>query len=149
MLRGSKAKSEIFLPPDLWPFEIDKGKISQCFGNLIVNASQAMPQGGTIEILGENAVIEAESGLPVTCGEYIKILIKDQGAGIPKEHLSRIFDPYFTTKKDGTGLGLATTYSIIKKTWRVYYGGIPARRRDNLLYLPSRFNQGNVSGGAY
>jgi len=73
-----------------------------------------MPEGGIIEVCAENITIDASYGFPVKEGEYIKISIKDQGVGIPEEYLTKIFDPYFTTRQKGSGLGLATTYSIIK-----------------------------------
>ncbi|MBA7510319.1 Sensor histidine kinase RcsC [subsurface metagenome] len=113
-LRGSKVRCEFSLPADLWPVEVDEGQISQVINNLIINADQAMPEGGIIEVCAENITIDASYGFPVKEGEYIKISIKDQGVGIPEEYLTKIFDPYFTTKQKGSGLGLATTYSIIK-----------------------------------
>jgi CheY-like chemotaxis protein len=114
-LRGSNVKCEFFIPNDIWPTEIDKGQISQVISNLIINADQAMPGGGIIKVRVENLVVSAEHALPIKEGKYVKIEIEDEGIGIHKEHLARIFDPYFTTKQRGSGLGLATSYSIIKK----------------------------------
>lgn len=114
-LRGSQVKSACRIPADLWTVEVDLGQMSQVIHNLVMNADQAMQHGGTIEVHCENAVIEAGNVLPIAQGRYVKISIKDQGTGIPKEDLQRIFDPYFTTKQKGSGLGLATVYSIIKK----------------------------------
>ncbi|MEW5803653.1 MAG: MEDS domain-containing protein [bacterium] len=114
-VKGSKTRCTFFLPEDLWPVEADEGQISQAVTNLIINGRQAMPCGGMISICAENVTLGVESGLPVKCGKYIKISVKDQGTGISKENLPRIFDPYFTTKETGSGLGLATTYSIIKR----------------------------------
>lgn len=113
-LRGSKVRCQFSLPADLWPVEVDEGQIGQVINNLIINADQAMPEGGIIEVCAENITIDASYGFPVKEGEYIKISIKDQGVGIPEEYLTKIFDPYFTTRQKGSGLGLATTYSIIK-----------------------------------
>ncbi|MEA1996260.1 MAG: ATP-binding protein, partial [Gemmatimonadota bacterium] len=93
--------------------EIDEGQISQVINNLIINAVQAMPEGGTIKITVEN--IDLETSLPVEHGEYVKITVKDSGCGISEKYLTKIFDPYFTTKQQGSGLGLATSYSIIRK----------------------------------
>jgi len=101
-------------PEDLWPAEIDEGQISQVIHNLVQNAEQAMPSGGIIDIKTENITIGAESGLLMKEGKYVKIIFADQGIGIPKENIIKIFDPYFTTKEEGSGLGLAATYSIIK-----------------------------------
>jgi PAS domain S-box-containing protein len=113
-LRGFKIRCEFSMPQDLWPVEIDKGQINQVVNNLIINADQAMPEGGIIKVSAENATIRKQDVLPLQPGKYVKITLKDHGIGIPKQHLQRIFDPYFTTKHKGDGLGLATSYSIIK-----------------------------------
>jgi len=115
VLRGSKSRCEFSIAEDLWPAEIDVGQISQVINNIVINANQAMPEGGIIQVAAENLIINAGHGLPVNPGRYIRISIKDQGVGIAEKHLKSIFDPYFTTKHDGSGLGLATTYSIIEK----------------------------------
>lgn len=116
-LRGSNVRCEFSIPHDLWIVEVDKGQMSQVIHNLILNAQQAMPAGGIIKVTAENKMVgvEGEQGLPLPMGPYIKLSIQDEGTGIPAEHLPKIFDPYFTTKQKGSGLGLATTYSIIKK----------------------------------
>jgi PAS domain S-box-containing protein len=113
-LRGTNVTCEYLLPADLRPVEIDEGQISQAVNNLVINAVHAMPGGGAITISAENAAIRPESGLPLNEGAYVLIKIRDTGIGIPKEYLPMIFDPYFTTKKKGSGLGLAVTFSIIK-----------------------------------
>ncbi|RLB90540.1 MAG: hypothetical protein DRH50_12220 [Deltaproteobacteria bacterium] len=113
-LRGSNVRCEYFLSDNLWPIELDEGQMSQVINNLVINAQQAMPEGGIINVRAENTVVEKEYGFPLKKGKYIKITIEDQGLGIAKEHLSKIFDPYFTTKQKGSGLGLTTAYSIIK-----------------------------------
>lgn len=115
VLRGSKSGCEFSIPEDLWPAEVDVGQISQVINNIVINARQAMPDGGVIRISAENLIIDTGHGLPLAPGRYIKISIKDQGIGVAEKHFSNIFDPYFTTKQQGSGLGLATTYSIIKK----------------------------------
>ena len=111
-LSGSKAGSQLILPEDLWPVEVDDGQISQVFNNLLINADQAMPEGGTITVRGENVTVVDE--LPLAKGDYVKITLSDQGVGIPAHYLGKIFDPYFTTKQGGSGLGLATSHSIIR-----------------------------------
>ncbi|MBI4698904.1 MAG: PAS domain S-box protein [Nitrospirae bacterium] len=111
--RGSNIKCDFSIPDDLWPVEIDEGQISQVINNLVINANQAMPKGGTIHVQAENIVVGVNSTLPLPNGDYIKISVKDEGVGIPEEDLPKIFDPYFTTKQQGSGLGLTTTYSII------------------------------------
>jgi len=113
-LRGSNLKCTFNIPGDLWAAEIDEGQINQVLYNLVINANQAMPGGGTISIIAENIYVNEESKLPLKVGEYIKIYVKDHGVGIPEDQIQKIFDPYFTTKKKGSGLGLSSTYSIIK-----------------------------------
>jgi signal transduction histidine kinase len=102
------------LPENLWSADVDEGQISQVIQNLIINADHAMPEGGTITISSENTVVAEPSPLPLRPRNYVKISVRDHGVGIPREHLSKIFDPNFTTKEQGSGLGLATSYSIIK-----------------------------------
>ena len=113
-LRGSNIRFTYAIPPDLWPVEIDEGQITQVMHNLVLNATQAMTEGGTIDIRAENIKEGTKDMLSLEHKKYIKFSIKDRGIGITKEHIKKIFDPYFTTKKDGSGLGLASTYSIIK-----------------------------------
>ncbi len=93
--------------------DADEGQISQVINNIIINADQAMPEGGTIWINMENTELDRKNNLPLQKGRYVKISVKDQGIGISNEHIHKIFDPYFTTKQMGSGLGLATCYSII------------------------------------
>jgi PAS domain S-box-containing protein len=112
-LRGSKVKVSCKISKTLWPVEVDTGQISQVIYNLVINAKQAMPRGGIIEISAENMV--NEYGNRFNPGNYVKIAVKDQGIGIPMENLTKIFDPFFTTKNEGSGLGLTTSYSIIKQ----------------------------------
>ncbi len=112
--RGSQVRCDFAFPPDLWPAEVDPGQFSQVIQNLAINAIQAMPTGGAITIIAENATLKEHQGLPLPPGKYVKIRVKDQGIGIPSDYLPKIFDPYFSTKQKGSGLGLATAYSIIK-----------------------------------
>ncbi len=94
--------------------EADEGQINQVIGNLLINSNQAMPEGGIIKITAENILVKAKSKLPMPKGKYVKLAIADQGIGISPEYLEKIFDPYFSTKQKGSGLGLATAYSIIR-----------------------------------
>jgi PAS domain S-box-containing protein len=112
-LRGSNVRCHFYVPENLWPVDVDAGQISQVINNVIINADQAMPEGGIITVRAENAVVGADA-VP-TPGNYIKIAISDQGVGIPQQYLQKVFDPYFTTKQKGSGLGLATSYSIINR----------------------------------
>ena len=115
VLRGSSVRCHLHIPEHLWPVVVDEGQISQVLQNLVINAEQAMPEGGEIEFNVDNISIPSPSDLPLKAGNYVRATVTDQGIGIPLDHLSKIFDPYFTTKQKGSGLGLATTYSIIKR----------------------------------
>ncbi|MBF0277377.1 MAG: PAS domain S-box protein [SAR324 cluster bacterium] len=112
--RGSNSICRFKLSDDSWFVEVDPGQINQVISNLIINANQAMPDGGTIEVHSENIILEKDDGLPLPGGRYIKISIEDQGVGISKKHLSKIFEPFFSTKQKGSGLGLAITFSVVK-----------------------------------
>jgi len=117
-LTGSPVRCGFDFSDDLYPVDIDGGLMHQVINNLVINAEQAMPQGGIITIRTVNLVFNEKtliSGIQLEKGKYIRISIEDHGIGIQKEHLDKIFDPYFTTKQRGSGIGLATTYSIIKK----------------------------------
>lgn len=114
-LHGSRVKCEYNLPAELWPADADKGQLGQVVQNLVINAVQAMPEGGSIRISAANEEIGPEPRKPLAPGHYVRISVSDTGAGIKAEHLARIFDPYFTTKQHGSGLGLTTVYSIIRK----------------------------------
>lgn len=111
---GAKVKCEFNFTDNLWRVDADKGQIEQVINNLVINANQAMPQSGTIYINTQNVNVDPQTGIPLPAGRYIRITIKDEGMGISKKHFSNIFDPYFSTKQEGSGLGLATTYSIVK-----------------------------------
>jgi PAS domain S-box-containing protein len=119
-LSGSRADSRINLDTDLWQVEADEGQIAQVIQNIVLNADQSMPLGGTIVITAKN-MRAPKKGSPqlLEAGKYVEISVQDNGIGISEEYLPKIFDPYFTTKLKGSGLGLATCYSIIKN-----HGGI-------------------------
>ena len=114
-LRGSTVACEFSLPPGLAPVEGDEGQLRQVLHNIVINAVQAMPQGGVIEVIAANTKIAARKPPSLAPGDYVTITIRDHGDGIAKEHLAKIFDPFFTTRQGGSGLGLATSYSIVKK----------------------------------
>lgn len=113
-LRGSNVSSSLNIVSGLWPANVDPGQISQVLENLVINSAQAMPSGGKVDIEAKNITLDGNADLPLSAGKYVRIVVRDNGCGIDNDSLKKIFDPYFTTKKTGTGLGLATTYSIIK-----------------------------------
>ena len=113
-LRGSNVKCDFGIQGDLQPCDIDDGQISQVVNNIIINANQSMPEGGIIKVNAENCSVDESDNLPLKEGEYVKISIQDKGIGIAPENINRIFDPYFSTKEKSSGLGLASSYSIIK-----------------------------------
>lgn len=114
MLSGSKSRCDFLIPGDLWSVAADEAQLNQVFSNLLINADQAMPEGGVIKIIAENIIVGAGRDSTLAEGKYVKITFSDQGIGISPKHLEKIFDPYFTTKYKGSGLGLATAYAILK-----------------------------------
>ncbi|MGD0845575.1 MAG: PAS domain S-box protein [Geobacteraceae bacterium] len=114
-LRGSNIKSFIYIQDDLWSMEVDKSQLSQVLNNLLLNAGQAMPSGGEVTVRAANETLLHDNPHQLPPGDYTRISVEDRGCGIPQENLVRIFDPYFTTKPKGSGLGLASVYSIVKR----------------------------------
>jgi len=115
MSLGSNVKCEFQFPADLWKVSADEGQISQVVHNLVLNAQQAMPGGGTIRIQADNVIIDASDPLPVAPGRYVQLSVRDHGTGIASDVLAHLFEPFFTTKAGGRGLGLATSFSIAKR----------------------------------
>jgi PAS domain S-box-containing protein len=113
-LYGSSLHAEIDLAPNLWNAEVDQGQIEQVINALMINAREAMPRGGTVRVAARNVNLEEETG-GLAPGRYVKTAITDQGDGVDKAITRRIFDPYFTTKPAGSGLGLSISYSIVKR----------------------------------
>src|SRR5881394_2984628 len=130
-LYGSNLRTDFDIAVDLWRAEVDAGQIEQVVNALMLNAREAMPQGGTVRVRARNVVFEENTNAPLPAGRYIKVTISDRGTGIAPELRAKIFDPYFTTKPTGTGLGLAISYSVVKK-----HGG--------LLLLESTSAEGSV-----
>jgi len=114
-LSGSRVKCEFTVPDNLREVEVDEGQFSQAINNIVINAKQAMDNEGVLQIRAENIALPAAQGPVLPEGYYVRITIEDHGIGIARENLEKIFDPYFTTRKKGSGLGLTTAYSIIKK----------------------------------
>ena len=149
-LHGSRVKCEYDFAPDLWLADADKGQIGQVVQNLVLNSVQAMPEGGIIRIRVANEAPAGVSRAPFTAGDFVRITVADTGTGIRAEHLGKIFDPYFTTKQQGSGLGLATVYSIVKKhlghievesalgRGTTFHIWLPALRAQQLEFAESR-----------
>lgn len=114
-LVGRPIKCDFSIADDLRSASVDEGQITQVLNNLAINAAQAMPEGGVIRLRAENVTLGADEIPPLPAGPYVKIALEDHGVGIAREHIPLIFDPYFTTKTEGSGLGLATAYSIIRQ----------------------------------
>jgi PAS domain S-box-containing protein len=135
MLKDSNIKAEFNIPDGLHLAAIDEAQMKQVIHNLVINAKEAMPNGGTLTVRGENLRISAHDTYPMREGDYLRISIRDTGAGIPAENLAKIFDPYYSTKdtysQKGLGLGLAVCYSIIK-------------RHDGLMTVESQVGEGTT-----
>ena len=114
-LRGSDVSASFDLPADLWWVNVDTGQVSQVFSNIIINADEAMPTGGTISVVAHNVAVDGGAYPDLAPGDYVRIDLSDTGVGIAETDLGKIFDPFFSTKRRGSGLGLATSYSIIRK----------------------------------
>lgn len=114
-LSGSSARCEFSLPESLWLVDADATQLSQVIQNVVINAEQAMAAGGVIKISAENLILKDDPLVSTEDGKCVRISIEDQGCGIPDKQLSKIFDPFFTTKERGRGLGLSTSFSIVKR----------------------------------
>lgn len=114
-LTGSNVSLTVESAPGLWRVEADKGQLQQVISNLTINAREAMPDGGNLHITLANEEVGANANPTLRPGRYVRLTVRDEGTGIEPKHLNRIFDPYFTTKHTGSGLGLATTYSIVNR----------------------------------
>jgi two-component system cell cycle sensor histidine kinase/response regulator CckA len=137
-LRGSNVTSELLVADDLWLAEADEGQITQVINNLLINADQAMPGGGVVRIEACNLRLEKEEVSSLESGRYVRIRVVDHGKGIPPKHLNKIFDPYFTTKETGTGLGLTSLYSIVRKhEGQVLVSSQVGRGTTFEIYLPA------------
>ncbi len=138
VLRGSNVRCEYTWDTDLYAVNVDQGQISQVIQNVVINANQAMPEGGIIHVRGVNVSHDEALNLDLPPQEYIKITIADNGPGIKKDQLDKIFDPYFTTKKTGSGLGLAVSHSIIvKHEGRMIAESEPDKGSTFTIYLPA------------
>ncbi len=113
VLRGSNVRCDVIKDENLWTVDADKGQIAQVINNLVINADQAMPEGGLIKIRITNETLKLDDVPALGAGDYLRIQVSDRGCGISPDNLKRVFDPYFTTKENGSGLGLASAQSIV------------------------------------
>jgi PAS domain S-box-containing protein len=142
ILSGSNSACMVKVPANLWQCNFDENQIGQVIDNIVINAQQAMPLGGTIEIYAENVPVNGNHPF-LKKGNYVKLTVKDHGIGIPAHILPSIFDPFFTTKSKGHGLGLATCFSILNR----HGGSIEVESEQGLgssfhMYLPAALDAG-------
>jgi len=137
-LSGTNIEYSFDISDKIWSVEIDEGQLYQVLNNILINSQQAMKNGGKIQISMENLNIEKQTELPLEPGKYIQIKIHDNGSGISKKHIPFVFDPFYTTREEGSGLGLATSYSIIKKhEGHIEIQSIKNKGTTLIIYLPA------------
>ena len=135
-LGGSNVRAHVLVARDLWKVRGDEGQLSQVMNNLVINAQQAMPWGGSVEILARNVSLDGhETALPA--GDYVRVDCVDRGVGIDEQDVARIFDPFFTTKAQGSGLGLTTSARIVgEHGGRIEVQSRPGEGTRVRFYLP-------------
>ncbi|MBN2573604.1 MAG: PAS domain S-box protein [Deltaproteobacteria bacterium] len=137
-LSGSNVACRFAVAPSLWSCDFDEHQIGQVVDNIVINAIQAMPRGGCLEISAENVVVADDESSSLLPGNYVRISFADQGPGIPSAISSRIFDPFFTTKPGGSGLGLSTCYSILRQhDGHISAASEPGRGSTFHVWLPA------------
>jgi PAS domain S-box-containing protein len=148
VLRGSPVSCSYDFPYDLHQVDVDTGQLSQVIQNIVINARQSMPEGGSIKISCANVLNGvAETILCMHAGSFVKVVIQDKGTGIPATIIDKIFDPYFSTKQLGNGLGLAICHSIISKhDGHITVQSTPGRGTDFTIYLPASDGTGTTAG---
>jgi len=131
ILRGSNVKSEFDFGLEISMVDADREQLSQVISNLVINAVQAMPDGGLIRIKARNINVYEDNSHSLNAGKYVYIEVADTGTGIPETMINKIFDPYFSTKEDGSGIGLAVSFSIV-------------RRHNGMMEVSSTLGKGSV-----
>jgi PAS domain S-box-containing protein len=138
VLHGSNVNGIIDIPDSIHAVEVDEGQMSQVFHNIIINAIQAMPEGGTLTVAAQNVKLFHVNTMALPAGSYVKVSFADQGCGIPGDELKRVFDPYFTTKSAGNGLGLASVYSIVRShAGHIGVSSVVGKGTTFTIHLPS------------
>jgi PAS domain S-box-containing protein len=149
-LSGSAVRPTFTLAHDLWTCHYDESRIAQVVHNLVINAVQAMPSGGTLTVTAENVWLPVDRFRHLAPGRYLRIGIHDEGHGIPREHLNKVFDPFFTTKQKGSGLGLATCWSIIQRhDGHMEVESELGKGTTFLIYLPATVGDTDKRSGEY
>jgi len=137
-LHGSNISCRYNVPDGLWPVEVEESLMRQAISNIVMNAREASPEGGRIYVEVENLHVALQGRLPVGEGNWCRIVIRDRGRGIPREEIGRIFDPNFTTKKKGSGLGLPAAWSIIRRhDGHIEIDSTPGEGTTVTVYLPA------------
>ncbi len=137
-LHGSNVRGVLDLSPGLWCINADEGQVGQLLNNLLINAGQSMPGGGTITIRAGNETMDGNPGNTLPPGRYVAFSVRDEGCGIQPENLARVFDPYFTTKEGGSGLGLASVHSIVRRHGGdVAISSVPGKGTEFIIRLPA------------
>ena len=151
VLSGSITSSEIKAPTDLWEVEVDENQMRQVFTSLLENAGEAMSRGGVISISAENVEISemGAEGIDPNAGRYVKVVISDEGMGIPEENMPNIFDPYFSTKyrgsRKGMGFGLTIAHSVMKKhNGHIKVESIPGKGTTVSVLIPASAQDGGA-----
>lgn len=147
VLHGSSVVCDYKISEDLWKVDVDTGQMSQVIQNIILNVRHAMPEGGVVEVSCENIADIKKEAVSLAGQKYIKITIVDTGSGIPAKYIEKIFDPYFSTKQTGSGLGLSICHSIISK----HDGNISVQSEVGkgttfIIYLPASLQTGPDTG---
>ncbi|ABQ24603.1 hybrid sensor histidine kinase/response regulator [Geotalea uraniireducens] len=138
VLSGSNVKGTIEIPDSIHAIEADEGQMSQVFHNIIINATQAMPDGGTLTVTARNASLDSANTMNLPGGRYVRLSFADQGCGIPDGDLNKVFNPYFTTKSSGSGLGLASAHSIVNRHGgHIGVSSVPGKGTTFTIHLPS------------
>lgn len=141
-LSGSTVRSDLHVAPDLWNAEVDGGQIGQVIRNLVLNAREAMPKGGVVTLRAVNVRLQVDEVRALPAGDYLHITVADEGEGIAREKLARIFDPYFSTKQRGSqkgmGLGLTICHAVMRKhQGAITVESVVGRGTTFHLYLPA------------
>ncbi len=146
-LAGSRSTCSYEIPDGLWRAQADAGQVAQLVGNLVLNASQAMPRGGRLAIRASNVAVEPASRLPLEPGPYVRFSVSDEGIGIAAELVDRVFDPYFTTKPQGHGLGLASAHTIVRRhAGHIHLDSALGSGTTVTVYLPAAASSSSGAG---